>query len=104
MVKRSGSEEFDAPMGSYDVLALVGGFLLNILSHVIDKRFVGLYRDDGLRALRNYFDPATERKRKEIIKVFKEYDLSITIETNIRIANFLDATFEQHLQILSKAQ
>ena len=27
--------------------------------------------------LRNYSGPASERKRKEIIKVFKHYDISI---------------------------
>ena len=34
-----------------------------------------------------------KRKRKKIIKVFKDYGLSIIIETNIQIANFLDTTF-----------
>ena len=96
-VKRSGNEEFDVPMGSYDgaeVCELVGCFLLNKLGHVMDKRFVGLYRDDGLGVLRNYSGPASERKRKELIKVFKQYNLSITIETNIRTVNFLDTTFD----------
>ena len=68
-VKRSGNEEFDVPMGSYDgaeVCELVGCFLLNKLGHVMDKRFVGLYRDDGLGVLRNYSGPASERKRKEL--------------------------------------
>ena len=49
--KRSGNEDFDVPMGSYDgveVCELVGAFLLNNLTHVIDKTNVGLYRDDGL--------------------------------------------------------
>ena len=60
----------------------------------MDKRFTGLYRDHGLGVLRNYSGTASERKRKEIIKVFKHYDLSITIETNIRTVNFLDTTFD----------
>ena len=96
-IKRSGNEEFDVPMGSYDgaeVCKLVGCFLLNKLGHVMDKRFVGLYRDGGLGVLRNYSGPASERKRKELIKVFKQYNLSITIETNIRTVNFLDTTFD----------
>ena len=74
-VKCSENEEFDLSMVSYDgaeVGELVGGFLLNKLSHVIDKRFVGLYRDDALAVLRNYSSLASERKRKEIIKVFKD--------------------------------
>ena len=55
-IKRSENENFDVLMGSYDgaeVWKLAGGFLLNKLSHVIDKSFVGLYRDDGLGVLRN---------------------------------------------------
>ena len=85
-VKRSGNEEFDVPMGSYDgaeFCELVGCFLLNKLGHVMDKRFVRLYRDDGLGVLRNYSGLASERKQKELNKVFKQYNLSITIETNI---------------------
>ena len=73
-------------MGSCDggeICELVGCFLLNKLSHVIDKRFVGLYRDDGLGVWRKYSGPASERKWKEIMKVFKHFDLSITIETKI---------------------
>ena len=75
-------------------LRLVGCFLLNKLGHVMGKHFVGLYRDDGLRVLRNYSGPASERKWKELIKVFKQYNLSIITETNIRTVNFLDTTFD----------
>ena len=73
-------------MGSYngaEFCKLVGCFPLNKLGHVMDKRFVGLYRDGGLGVLRNYSGLASERKRKELIKVFKQFNLSITIETNI---------------------
>ena len=73
-VKRSGNEEFDVPMGLYygaEVCELVGCFLWNKLSHVMDKRFVALYRDDGLGVLRNTV--LRQRKRKEIVKVIKQY-------------------------------
>ena len=96
-VQRSGNKEFDVPMGSCDgaeVCELVRCFPSNNLSHVMDKRFVGLYRDNGLGVLRNYSGPGSERKRKELITVFKRYDLSITIETNIRTVSFLDPTFD----------
>ena len=85
-VKHSGNEEFDVSMFSYDaaeVCKLVGCFLLHNLSHVMNKGFVGLYRDENLGVSRNYSGPASERKRKEIINVFKHYDLSITREINI---------------------
>ena len=47
---------------------------------------------DYLGVLRNYC-PASDRKRKKNIKVFKDYGLSITVETDIQIVNFLDTTF-----------
>ena len=47
---------------------------------------------DYLGVLRNYC-PASDRKRKKIIKVFKDYGLSVTVETDIHILNFLDTTF-----------
>ena len=46
-VKRSGNEDFDVPMSSYDgaeVCELVGAFLLNNLSHVIYKTSVGVQK------------------------------------------------------------
>ena len=84
-------------MGSYDgaeVCELVGAFFLNNLRHIIDKSNVGLYKDDGLGIFRSHSGPETARKRKEIIKTFNTYNLLITIETNIRIVNVLDTTFD----------
>ena len=60
----------------------------------MDKSYVSLYRDDGLGVFKSHSGPETERKRKEIIRTFNTYNLSITIETNIRVANFLDTTFD----------
>ena len=67
-------------MGSHDgaeVCELAGAFLLNNLSHIIDKSNVGLYRDDGLGAFKSHSGPETERKRKEIIKTFNTYNLQV---------------------------
>ena len=66
-VKQSGNEDFDVPMSSYDsaeVCELVGAFLLNNLTHVIDKTNVGLYRDDGLGVFKSHSGPETEKKTK----------------------------------------
>ena len=96
-VKRSDNEDFDVPMGSYDgaeVCELVGAFLPNNLSPFIDKSNVGPYRDDGLGVFKSHSGPETERKRKKIIKTFNTYNLPITIETNIHVANFVDTTFD----------
>ena len=48
---QSGNLDFDVPMGCYDgaeICELVGIFILNKLSNNIDKKSIGLYRDDGL--------------------------------------------------------
>ena len=97
LVKQSGNEDFDVSMGSYDgaeLWELLDAFLLNNLSHVIDKTSVGLYRDDELGVLRSHSGPETERKQKKIIKTFNTYNLSITTETNISTVNFLDTLFD----------
>ena len=72
---------FDVMMGSYDgaeICELVGLYLLNRLSTVIDKSSVDLYRDDGLVAINNTNAPKLDRIRKNISELFKEEVLSIT--------------------------
>ena len=66
--------------------------MLYRLSTVIDKSSVG-YRDDGLAAINNANGPKLDRIRKDIIALFKEEGLSITIEANLMETDFLDVTF-----------
>ena len=83
-------------MGSYDGIEnceLVGIYLLNRLSTAIDKDGVGFYSADGLAAIINANGPKLDRIRKDIIALFKEEGLSITIETNLIDTDFLDVTF-----------
>ena len=74
-VKNGNNPLFDDTMGSYDgaeICELVGLYLLNQLSTVIDKSSVGLYRDDGLAAINNANGPKLDRIRKDILALFKE--------------------------------
>ena len=83
-------------MGLYDgaeVCELIGLFLLDKLSHLLGKECVGLYRDDGLAIIRNANGPMMDRIRKDVIALFKNEGLSITIETNLIETDFLDVTF-----------
>ena len=57
------------------------------------KQNVGLYRDDGLAAFKNISGPQSEKIKKEFQKIFNENQLKITIQCNIQIVNYLDATF-----------
>ena len=61
---------------------MVGTYLVSKLSDLIEKENIGLYRDDGLAVLR-CSGPETERKKKKIIKIFKDCGLNITIETGL---------------------
>ena len=83
-------------MGSFDgaeVCELVGLYLLDKLSELLGKDNVGLYRDDGLAAIKNTSGPVLDKMRKNIITLFKNEDLGITIDTNLIETDFLDVTF-----------
>ena len=66
-IKKTQSD-FDVTMGSYDgaeCCELVGLFILNKLSDVIQQSDVGLYRDDGLAVIQGT-GPQIERTRKQV--------------------------------------
>jgi len=82
-------------MGSYDgaeICELVGLYLLNQMKNAFPVIDFGLYRDDGLGNYKRMPGPQAEKMRKNIIKLFKDNGLRITIVMNECIANFLDAT------------
>ena len=86
-------------MGSFDgaeVCELVGIYILCSLAKLINKEHCGLHRDDGLLILRNVNDQQIDRMRKNIIKKFKYIGLNIDVETNLKIVDFLDTTFNLH--------
>ena len=93
---KKDSNMFDVTMGSFDgaeICELVGLFILNKLSTKYGKDNIGLYRDDGLAIFRNISGPQADRIRKDITKHFKQHGLNITIQTNLKIVNYLDVTF-----------
>ena len=96
-VKNLGNENFDVPMGCYngsEVWELVGSFILNKLTPIVNKSDIGLYQDDGLGILYNVSKPEPERKKKAIVTAFKGYGLSITIQCNLKTVDFLHVTFD----------
>ena len=87
---------FDVAMGAYDgaeVGELVGTFLLEKICEICNKSNIGLYRDDGLSIFRNKSGTQLEKMKKKLQRLFKEYDLEITAESNLKIVNYLDVTF-----------
>ena len=93
---KEGGDIFDVAMGAYDgaeVCELVGTFLLEKISEICNKSNIGLYRDDGLSIFRNKSGTQLEKMKKKLQRLFKEYDLEITAESNLKIVNYLDVTF-----------
>ena len=54
------------------------------------KQNVGFYRDDRLDILQNSSGPEIERKRKQIIQIFKSCGLNTTVKTNLKAVGFPD--------------
>ena len=66
-------------MGCYDgaeVCELVGTYILNKLENVTNKKNIGLYRDDGLGEFQNIPKADIERKKKQLVEVFKDCGFS----------------------------
>ena len=58
------------------------------------KQNIGLYRDDGLSFFKNISGPDSEKIKKKLFKIFKSNGLSITVECNLIVTDFLDVTFD----------
>ena len=89
MKKDSGL--FDVTMGAYDeaeVCELVRTFLLYKLSLKYNKNNIGIYRDDGLAIFKNISGPKSEKVKKDIQKLFKENELDIIIQCNMKTVNY----------------
>ena len=53
----------------------------------IPREQVGLYRDDGLAAVKAS-GPETDRLRKDITNMFKDLGLKVTVETQLTKTDF----------------
>ena len=95
--KNSQNDLFDVTMDSFDgaeLCELVGLYLLHKLEPLIGTQNTGLYRDDGLTAIRSQSARRLDRLRKDIIAAFQLEGLSITCESNLIITDFLDITLD----------
>ena len=94
-MKANSSKLFDVTMGSFDgaeVCELVGTFALAQLPNRYRAGNTGLYRDDGLAVFKGLSGSEADRARKDIVSHFKKLGLRLTIETNLKVTNFLDLT------------
>ena len=61
----------------------------------MEKNVNGIYRDDGLACFENVSGPQADQIRKDSVYIFwKEFQLSIACETNLKIVNFPDVTLD----------
>ena len=75
---------------------------LLVLSNIIYKENIGLYRDDGLSAIENANELKLDRLRKDVIAISHNEGLKITIDTNLTTTDFLDVTLRSiHWKIVS---
>jgi hypothetical protein len=84
-------------MGSFDgaeICELVCLFILNHLRKRFGKENIGLYRDDGLAIIKSKSARLLDKTRKELQKIFEQFDLKITAEAKLNVVNFLDVTFD----------
>ena len=96
-MKNNRSSLFDVTMGSFDgaeICELVGAYVLATLQKTLQKEDVGLYRDDGLMVHTEVTGGDAERIKKQLTKHFESLGLRITIQTNLKTANFLDLTLD----------
>ena len=80
---------------SHSFCELVGTFVLSKISPVIqEQNNVRLYRDDDLGIFENLSEPNIERKKKqEIIKIFKSFELYVSVTNNVTSADYVDVNF-----------
>ena len=88
-------------MGAQDgaeIAELTGIYLLQqinkSLSKMEQKAHAGLYRDDGLIYIEDANDPLINRIEKTLHRIFKNNKLSISLEQNGHVVNFLDVTMD----------
>ena len=93
---KKDNKDHDVTMGSNDgaeVSEIVGLFLLNGLKRFIRKKDQGLYRDDFISVV-EVSGPQVERLQKNLFKFFEQYKLKVTIEANVKKADFLDISMD----------
>ena len=94
-VKRGVDDKFLVTMGSFtgaELSELCGLYLLSLITQLVPRDQVGLYRDDGLLVT-----PARPRQadilRKKLEELFRKEDLSIEAHANLNSVDFLDVHF-----------
>ncbi|GFR61371.1 hypothetical protein ElyMa_001845000 [Elysia marginata] len=105
MVKTNSN--YEGIMGSFDgaeTCELVG---LYVLATVYQLRYfgiqVGYYRDGGLTITDKTHQQAETKKKRKKCTIFSENELSTTTQTNQKVVDFLNVTFDLYLGLRIQA-
>ena len=68
----------------------------SLVLNKLEERFenIGLYRDDGLAAIKTTSGRLADKARKQLIETFSKFGLKIIATANLRRVNFLDITLD----------
>ena len=64
----------------------------DVYRKIYNKNDIGLDRDDGLAIFKNISRSKSEKVKKDIQKLFKENELDIVIQCNMKAIKNLDGT------------
>ena len=67
--------------------------MLYLIGKKYNSKNIVLYRDDELAVFKNVSLPASEKIKKQSQSLYKQKDLQIIIECNLKFVNYLDVTF-----------
>ena len=92
---KKGEENCDVAQGGFDsaeVCDIVGLFLLSELRKQKLNADIGIFRDDGL-GVSSATPRQIEQIKKKICEVYKKHGLSLTVDANKTVVQFLDVEF-----------
>ena len=101
---KSIASHFDVATGSFngaEICELAGLYIQSNVKNILPKIKFGLYLDDKLILLRNLNDQQMNKKRKAIIKVFKDIGFSIDIPANFKKVDFLTLHWTYNMLLLA---
>ena len=75
-----------------EISELIGCILLENLNKIIDPENHGLYRDDGIIIVDEYTPRKGDLLRKKLNWLFGKFGFKLDIQTNLKIADYLDIT------------
>ena len=96
---------FDLTMGGYnwaEICELAGIYIFTHLATIIKKSNCGLYRDGSLLIVCNVNGQQIDPTNTNIIKIFKDVGFSTEVQTNSKVVDFLDITFNLYINLIKK--